>query len=535
MTETKTFDYVVVGAGSAGCVVAARLAESGKHSVALLEAGGNDKNFWIHTPLGYGFLYDNPKYNWAFEAEPEPELASHKNYQPRGRVLGGTGSINGMIYMRGQKEDFDLWRQLGNVGWSFEDVLPFFKKSEDNERGAGDYHGAGGPVRVSNAPRHALADAFISAAAEAGYERTDDFNGPRQDGFGYNQMTIRNGKRSSSVEFLRRGNAKSPSVVLNTQVTRIRFQGKRAVGVEYVQDGVTKTISARAEIVVCGGAIGSPHLLQASGIGAGELLTDLGLDLVHDLPGVGENLQDHLFIPVIYRCNRPLTINDVVNNPIRRLAAGAQYLLTRTGPLAANASVCGGCIRTDPSLTSPDVKINMQMWNRDKHGRTKKKVSLAPYSSFGTNAVLLHPDNRGYVKINSSDPVAPPTMKFNLFKSECDRRTSIEALKALRRIMSMPAIARYIEKEEGFDGYDGSDAFMLDYCQQNARSNHHAAGTCKMGVDGMSVTDPRLRVYGVEGLRVADASIMPRITSGNTHGPAMMIGEKCAAMMLEDV
>jgi choline dehydrogenase len=531
----STFDFIVVGAGSAGCVVAARLSESGRHSVALIEAGGKDDSFWIHTPLGYGMLYDNPKLNWAFEADPEPELASHKNYQPRGRVLGGTGSINGMIYMRGQKEDFDLWRQLGNIGWSYDDVLPFYRKSEDNQRGASHYHGTGGPVRISDAPRHELADAFIAAAGQAGFARNDDFNGPSQDGFGYNQMTIRNGKRSSSVEFLRQARGRDNLTVLtDCQVRRLLFTDRRVTGIEIVRDGAVQSIGARKEVVVSAGAIGSPHLLQASGIGASSLLADLGIDIVADVPGVGENLQDHLFVPVIYRCNRPLTINDVVNNPIRKIAAGIQYLLTHTGPLAANASVCGGCIRTDPSLAAPDVKINMQMWNRHKHGRTKQKVSLAPYSSFGTNAVLLHPDNRGYVRINSPDPMAQPSMRFNLFKSENDHRTAVAALKILRGIMSQPAIAKYIEAEEGFENSDGSDEALLAYCRQNARSNHHAAGTCKMGVDDMAVVDPRLKVHGVEGLRVADASIMPRIVSGNTHGPAMMIGEKCAAMMLED-
>jgi choline dehydrogenase len=529
-------DYIVVGAGSAGCIVAARLSESGEHQVALLEAGGEDDKFWIRTPLGYGKLYEHPEVNWMYEAEPEVELGGHKSYQPRGKVLGGTGSINGMIYMRGHPEDFAYWRAQGNVGWSYEDVLPFYRKSEDNVRGASRYHGSDGPVRVSDAPHHELADAFIDAAAEAGYSRNDDFNGAVQDGFGYNQMTIRDGQRSStSVAFLKPARARANLRVLTHALAmRVVMRGREAVGVEYLQGGETRTLKARREVILCGGAINSPQLLQLSGIGPAALLRSFAIPVTIDLPGVGENLQDHFFVPMTYRCSQPVTINDIVNHPLRRTAAGLRYLLFKSGPLAANASLCGGCVRTDPALPAPDVKINLQLWNRAAHGRDKSKVGLAPYSSFGTNVVLLHPDNRGTVRIRSADPATHPELRFNLFTSEADRRVAIAGLRILRKIMSMPAMVPYVAEEEEPGRDCISDDDFLAYCRRRGRSNHHAASSCKMGVDPMAVVDPRLRVHGVGRLRVADASIMPRIVSGNTHAPAMMIGEKASAMILED-
>jgi choline dehydrogenase len=536
MTAADPCDFVVVGAGSAGCIVAARLSEDPTNRVMLLEAGGEDDNFWIHAPLGYGKLYEDPRYNWLYEAEAEPELAGHPSYQPRGKVLGGTGSINGMIYMRGQREDFDRWAQLGNTGWGYDDVLPYYRKSEDNVRGASHFHGVDGPVRISDAPRHELADAFIRAAEQCGYPRNDDFNGATQDGFGYNQMTIRDGRRSSTaVAFLKPARKRTNlQVVTHALVTRVLFEGRQAVGVEYRRGDRTHTVIARREVILCGGSINSPQLLQLSGVGGADLLASFGIPVVHDLAGVGENLQDHFVVPMTYRCTKPITINDVVNNPLRRVAAGVRYLMFHTGPLAANASLCGGCVRTSSEAPAPDVKINLQLWHRASHGRDKRKVGLSPYSSFGTNVVLLHPDSRGSVRIRSADPAAHPQMRFNLFVSEADRRTAVEGLRILRRVMSMPAMAPYVANEEAPGAQCVSDDDFIAYCRRHGRSNHHAASSCKMGVDPMAVVDPRLRVHGIGRLRVADASIMPIIVSGNTHAPAMMIGEKAAAMVLDD-
>jgi choline dehydrogenase len=539
MTQAAEVDYVVVGAGSSGCVVAARLSESGRHTVCLLEAGGEDDSFWIHAPLGLGKLYDNPKYNWMYEAEPEAHLNGSANRQPRGKVLGGTGSINGMTYMRGHADDYERWRQLGNIGWGFDDVLPYFRKCEDNVRGASHFHGVRGPVRVSDAPRHALADAFISAGHEAGFALNDDFNGASQEGFGYSQMTIRNGRRTSSADaYLTRARTRSNlTVVTHALAARVLLKNGEAVGVEYSSDGKPRTVLARREVILCGGVFNSPQLLQLSGIGPAKLLREAGIEVVRDLPGVGENLQDHFSITMSYRCTSPITINDVVNNPVRRMAAGLQYLMFRTGPMSANASVCAGCFGTNEELSIPNIKATLQLWNRTGFGRdatNNRNVGLAPYSSFGVNVCLLNPGSRGTVRIRSSDPNAHPEIRFNLFESPTDHIASIEALRIMRRIMSMPAMSKHIQSEETPGPNYGTSEELLTYCRKAGRSNHHATSTCKMGVDEHAVVDPRLRVHGIGRLRVADASIMPNIVAGNTHAPAMMIGEKAAAMILED-
>ena len=336
--EANEFDYIVVGAGTAGCVVAARLSESGSHRVALIEAGGEDNSFWIDTPIGFGRLWDDPKFNWRYESEPEPELSGGKSYLPRGKVLGGTGTINAMIYVRGQREDFDNWRRWGNAGWGYDDVLPFFKKSEDNERGADDYHAVGGPMRVSDMARYELTDAFVAAGIEAGYPCNDDFNGPSQDGFGYNQATIRNGRRgSTSIDFLRparrRGNL---TVYTHALATRVLFKDGQASGVEFLRDGVLRHISARREVIVAGGSFNSPQLLQVSGVGPADLLKKHGIAVVADLPGVGANLQDHFQLSVSYRCSRPVTVNDYVNNPLRRIMRAAFWPPPNGAAMMAN-------------------------------------------------------------------------------------------------------------------------------------------------------------------------------------------------------
>lgn len=534
--EANEFDYIVVGAGTAGCVVAARLSESGSHRVALIEAGGEDKSFWIDTPIGFGRLWDDPKFNWRYESEPEPELSGGKSYLPRGKVLGGTGTINAMIYVRGQREDFDNWRRWGNAGWGYDDVLPFFKKSEDNERGADDYHAVGGPMRVSDMARYELTDAFVAAGIEAGYPRNDDFNGPSQDGFGYNQATIRNGRRgSTSIDFLRparrRGNL---AVYTHALATRVQFKDGQASGVEFRRDGVLRHISARREVIVAGGSFNSPQLLQVSGVGPADLLQKHGIAVVADLPGVGANLQDHFQLSVSYRCSRPVTVNDYVNNPLRRMAMGAQYLLFRKGLMATNATMVGGCIRTDPSLPAPDAKLQLRLWGRSITGRTRERMGLHPFSSFLVSVMLLHPDNRGTVRINSADSGVQPEIRFNYFQSARDRKASLVSLRAIRKIMAMPAIASYVAEEMSPGPKCESDADLLDFCRRNGTTNHHSVGTCKMGIDDQAVVDARLRVRGVARLRVVDASIMPAIVGGNPNATIVMIAEKGAAMILGD-
>ena len=332
MEQAGESDYVVVGAGSAGCVVAARLSESGAHRVALIEAGGEDDSFWIHAPLGYGMLYDKPKYNWFYQSEPETELAGTKCYQPRGKVLGGTGSINGMVYVRGQREDFQYWRDLGNTGWAYDDVLPYFRKAEDNDGGANAYRGAGGPLGVSSLPQHELADAFVKAGEQAGYARNDDFNGATQEGFGYHQVTTRKGRRSSTAVAYLYPARKRPNlrVITNAIATRVVFRDGRATGVEFIKDGVAHTAQASREVILCGGAFNSPQLLQLSGVGPKDLLRQHDIPLVAHVPGVGANLQNHFTVDTRYRCTQPITLNDAVNNPLRRLAVGLQYLRSVT-------------------------------------------------------------------------------------------------------------------------------------------------------------------------------------------------------------
>lgn len=534
--ELREFDFVVVGGGSAGCVLAARLSESGRYTVALLEAGGRDDNFWIHVPLGYGKLYDHPGYNWLYESEPEAELNGVRSFQPRGRVLGGTGAINMMVYIRGQREDFDHWRQLGNAGWSYDDVLPFFKMSEDYERGADAYHGVGGPIRTTTVPRHELADAFLKAGQQAGYPLNDDFNGERQDGFGYDQVTIRDGRRASTAAAYLRPAARRRNLEILTGAlaTGILFKEGRAAGVEYRKNGESGKVMARREVVLSLGAFNTPQLLQLSGIGPADLLRQHGIAVRAASRDVGENLQDHFNAAISYRCSRPITINDAVNHPVRRMLAGMNYLLFRRGILASNGTGGGAFIKTDPRLATPDVKLRLRLWSRSAATSAKGNTALAGYSSFGVSSAILQPESRGSVRIRSADGAMAPSIRFNFFSSRRDQVTAVRALRCIRNVMSMPAMADYVVAEEEPGAGCVSDDDLVAYCRRTGTSGFHAAGTCRMGTDDHAVVDPRLRVNGVPGLRVADASVMPRIVSGNTNAATIMIAEKAASMILQD-
>ncbi|MBV8089882.1 MAG: GMC family oxidoreductase N-terminal domain-containing protein [Alphaproteobacteria bacterium] len=533
-TAYDTYDFIVTGAGSAGCAVAGRLCESGRWRVLLLEAGGRDLNPWIHIPLGYTKTFANPRYNWMFESEPEKELNNRTLYQPRGKVLGGTSSINGMVYMRGTPSDYDGWRQRGCEGWDWDSVLPFFKKAEDQERGADDFHGVGGPLHVSNPVRSPLGDAMVAASIQAGIPANDDFNGARQEGVGYYQTTTTHRRRWSSARAYlgpARGR-QNLTVVTNAHATRILFENGRAVGVEYSAPGGHRTARARGEIIVSGGVYGSPQLLQLSGLGPGELLNQFGIGVVRDMSGVGKNLHDHFNTYLVWRCTQRITVNDMAMSPALKVKALAQYLTSRSGHLSNAGIYAGALVRTDPRLEQPDLQINMSGWSAMERARTGLKPH--PFSAFTFSPVHLRPEGRGWVRIKSLDPLAPPAIQFNFLSSDYDFQALIYGAKLSRKIAAQPALKAYVGEEVLPGPEVQTDDKIIEEIRVRGVSNLHPVGTCRMGREVDAVVDPRLRVHGVERLRVADASIMPQVPGGNTNAPSIMIGEKCAAMVLED-
>jgi choline dehydrogenase len=530
--DQARFDYIIVGAGSAGCVLANRLTESGRHRVLLLEAGGHDRHIWIHIPLGYGKLFDNAKVNWLYKTEPEPELNNRQIIQPRGKVLGGSSSINGLLYVRGQHEDYDHWRQLGNAGWGFADVLPYFRRAEDQGRGGDDFHGVGGPLAVSDVSEpHPLCEAFIEAAQQANIPRNDDFNGAAQEGAGYFQLTAKNGRRwSTAVGYLRQARRRpNLAVVSDALASRILFSGRRAVGVQYIQHGRTCTAYTDGEVIVAGGAFNSPQLLQLSGLGPAKILRDVGVAVIADMPGVGADLQDHLQIRMQYRCTEPITMNDVINHWRHRYGAGLRYLMSRKGLLTIGAGYAGAFFRTRPELATPDVQIHFLIFSADAAG-----AILHSFPGFMTSVCQLRPESRGFVRIKSNDPRMPPAIQPRYLSARADRDTVVAGMKAMRRIMDEPAMRRYIAEERAPGAQCVADADLLAFARDTGTTVYHPTSTCRMGSDPSAVVDERLRVRGLERLRVIDASIMPTVVSGNTNAAAVMIGEKGADMVLQD-
>jgi len=431
----NTYDYIVVGAGTAGCVLANRLSENGRHRVLLIEAGPRDTNIWIHVPLGYGKLFARTDVNWAYESEPEAALNGRRVFTPRGKVLGGSSSINGLVYIRGQREDFDGW---GMPGWCFDDLLPYFKKSEDQSRGADRWHGAGGPSAVSDLPdKHELCDAFIASAMALGVPRNDDFNGGRQEGAGYYQATARNGRRSSAATgYLRPAMKRSNlRVEVEALATRVLFEGKRAVGVEYLQRGAKRSARAAREVILAGGSINSPQLLQLSGVGPRALLERHGIPVVHDAPGVGEDLQDHFYVRTFWRCNKPITLNDDMASWWRRLGIGLKYVLLRRGPLTVSAGYAAAFVRTRPDLARPDGQIYFINFSTARRGG-----HLHPFSGFTCSLSQLQAESRGWVRIRSADPKAPPAIHYNYLATERDRGMMVAGLKLVRRLVNAPPL-----------------------------------------------------------------------------------------------
>ncbi|AJG23450.1 choline dehydrogenase [Cupriavidus taiwanensis] len=530
----QTFDYVIVGAGSAGSVLANRLSESGKYTVCLLEAGPKDRYPWIHIPIGYAKTMQHPKYNWRFYTEPEPELANRKIYQPRGRTLGGSSSINGLIYIRGQKRDYDEWRDLGNPGWGWDDVLPYFRKLETNDLGASATRGDSGPMHATSVPpEHELVDAFIGASERLGVPRTNDFNDGRQEGVGYFQVSTKNGFRcSTAVGYLKPAKSRANlHIETLAQATKVLFEGKRATGVRYVRDGRTLEVKATREVLLCAGAIQSPQLLQLSGVGPAALLSEFGIKPVHVSPGVGENLQDHLQVRLMYEVTKPITTNDAVRSLTGRAKMGLQWLLRRSGPLAVGINHGGMFCRALPDENAtPDIQFHFAALSADS---TAGEVHDFPGCTY--SICQLRPESRGFVRIRSLEALEPPRIQCNYLSTETDRRTTVAGVKFARKVAATEPMAAYMKREYRPGPNVRTDDEILQFCREYGTTIFHPSGTAKMGSadDPMAVVDGELRVRGVEGLRVIDCSIMPTLISGNTNIPTVMIAEKAADMILK--
>ncbi|MDP2378850.1 GMC family oxidoreductase [Reyranella sp.] len=525
------FDFVVVGAGSSGAPIVDRLTASGRHSVLLLEAGpDDDTNKWLSIPLGFTKTFLDPDVNWKFATEPEPELNGRRIYWPCGKVVGGSSAINGAIYARGFPSDYDRWRQMGNPGWSFDDCLPYFKRLEAYPGGASDIHGGDGPVRITQHEYHnEIGEAFLAACAEAGLPLLPDFDG--REGMGAYHATVSGGRRNSTgraylAPARRRANCR---VVTGALVERIEIADGRATGVAYRKDGQSVTARARHEVVISAGAVGSPRLLQLSGLGPAAVLGGLGIPVVRDLQGVGENLQDHLGIRSTYRTWWRLTVNDDVRMPHRRLSAAVEYMLLRTGPLTANPAFVGAFVRLAPHSDEPDTQLHFLPWSSDRIDR-----GMHRFSGFTILANQLRPESRGCVRITSPDPAATPAIVANYLSTDLDRKLTVSAVKFVRLLARTAALSQIITEElqPGVEAW-GDDDF-LDHVRKEGQSSYNAVGTCRMGGDAGAVVDARLRVHGIAGLRVADASIMPTLISGNTNAACMMIGERAADLILAD-
>jgi choline dehydrogenase len=531
--DEGSFDYVIIGAGSAGCVLANRLSGQAGVTVALLEAGGRDTNPWIHIPGGYFRTMYHPDITWQYAAGPEPHLGGRFVPWPRGRVLGGSSAINGLVYIRGQARDYDVWRQLGNVGWAHDDVLPYFKRAENQERGADDLHGVGGPLSVTDRRmENPLCAAFIEACIQAGIPPTDDFNGKSQEGAGYYQYTIRDGRRGSTAVTYLRDAANRPNlrVITHAEVESIALDDKRASGVRFTVGGEKRFIKARREVLLSAGAIGSPQILELSGIGQGDVLQKAGVTVRHELKGVGENLQDHYQVRSVYEVTEaPYSLNAVWHSKYLQFKTGVEYAMSRRGILANGAAVAGVFAKSSPELDEPDIQFHFIPFSADAPGK-----GLHAYPGISSTICVLRPDSRGHQHIVSPDPKQHPSIVANYLAAESDRRVTLAGLKLARRISEQPAFKPFVRREV-FPGLEcASDEDFMTFAAEKGTTVFHPCGTCKMGNDPAAVVDNRLRVHGIRGLRVVDASIMPNLISGNTNAPTIMIAEKASDMIKVD-
>lgn len=517
------YDYIIIGAGSAGCVLAHRLSEDAQTRVLLLEAGGPDTKQEIHVPAAFSKLFKT-SVDWEYYTEAEPNMADRTMYWPRGKVLGGSSSLNAMIYMRGHRHDYDSWRKAGNAGWGYADILPYFKKAENQERGPDEYHGVGGPLNVCDRRyTNPLSFVFVEAGKELGISENRDFNGAVNEGVGLFQTTQKNGARWSTARAYLKPALSRPNLTVRTetQVTRVVIEQGRATGVTYLKDGKLETEQANHEVLVCGGAINTPQILMLSGVGPAEHLRSMGIKVVADLPGVGENLQDHLIAGAYYRTPQPISLNNAEN--LKNLLT---YLFFRKGPLVSNIGEAGGFVKTRPDLPAPDIQYHFAPVYFKAHGFEKIEGH-----SFVIGPTLLHPRSRGRILLRSSDPGAHVHIHANYLSEEEDIQTLLAGLKLAHELAHTQAFAPYLGDELEPRSWKQDDQTMIAAIRQAAETLYHPVGTCKMGTDDMAVVDPELRVRGIEGLRVVDASIMPTIVGGNTNAPTIMIAEKAADLI----
>lgn len=531
---SPVYDYVIVGAGSAGCVLARRLSADPNTSVLLLEAGPDAEPFWVRTPGGVGNLFFDGRINWKFSTEAEPGLAGRRLYWPRGKILGGSSAINGMVYVRGFAYDYDRWAQLGNTGWSWREVLPYFKRAEASDRGSPEFRGTDGPLRVSF-PRqqHPTTDAFVQAGTALGLPCNPDVAGATQEGVGYLQHTIGDGVRSSAARAYLAPAHRRPNltVAADALVARIRFEGRRAVGVEYRRDGLECFAQARREVILSAGAVGSPQILMLSGLGDPRQLGEQGIPVVHALPGVGANLQDHLAINAGYQVKAGGSLNASLSG-WQKFLHGARYLVRQAGPLAVGASHAVAFVRSDPAMEVPDIQLSFRPLSFAFDSQNQLRMHSFPGVQFAS--AMLRPRSRGRIALRSPQPGVAPAIIANYLSDPDDERVMIATLRWIRRIAGAAPLAGMIVREDLPGPGVQSDADVMDFVRRNSQTLYHPVGTCRMGSDEQAVVDARLRVHGIERLRVVDASVMPEIVSGNTNAPTIMIAEKASDMILED-